>query len=141
MTHMFGSSDQADSAGQPWQGRSFEANAFADDDGSAPAAFTAVMADFRSHDYLSDERARAHARAIDVIATSRLLAPLVAEAGDIGFTEDGLKVDKTQELSLVYVAGPNGRKRCPSFRTWLQCSIGIRMHGPSRSTACGLRHP
>ena len=113
--HMFGSSDSADSAGQPWEGRSFEANAFADDDGSAPADFLAVMTEFRSHDYLTDERAQAHARAIEVIASSRLLAPLVAEAGDVGFTDDGLKVDKTQELALVYVGGPNGEKVLPVF--------------------------
>ncbi|MEN9751672.1 MAG: hypothetical protein RLZZ600_719 [Actinomycetota bacterium] len=113
--HMFGSSDHADSAGQPWAGRSFEPNAFADDDGSAPVEFIAAMKEFRSHEYLSTERAEAHARAIEVIKSSRLLAPLVAEAGDIGFTEEGLKVDKTQELALVYVAGPNGEKTLPVF--------------------------
>jgi hypothetical protein len=113
--HMFGSSDQADSAGQPWAGRSFEPNAFAGDDGSAPAEFLEAMTDFRSHEYLSEERARAHARAIAAITSSRLLAPLVAEAGDVGFTDDGLKVDKTQELALVYVGGPNGEKTLPVF--------------------------
>lgn len=113
--HMFGSSDHADSAGQPWEGRSFEPNAFAGDDGTAPAEFLEVMTEFRSHDYLTDERAQAHARAIEIITRSRLLAPLVAEAGDIGFTDDGLKVDKTQELALVYVGGPNGEKTLPVF--------------------------
>jgi hypothetical protein len=113
--HMFGSSDAADSAGQPWAGRSFEPNAFAGDDGSAPADFLAAMTDFRAHNYLTDERAQAHAKAIEVIVGSRLLAPLVAEAGDVGFTDEGLKVDKTQELALVYVAGPNGEKTLPVF--------------------------
>ncbi len=113
--HMFGSSDQADSAGQPWAGRSFEPNAFAGDDGTAPAEFLAAMKEFRSHEYLSDERAHAHARAVEVIKSSRLLAPLIAEAGDIGFTDDGHKVDKTQELALVYVGGPNGEKTLPVF--------------------------
>ena len=113
--HMFGSSDNADSAGQPWAGRSFEPNAFAGDDGSASPEFLVAMAEFRSHDFLSEERARAHARAVEVITTARLLAPLVAQAGDVGFTDDGHKVDKTQELSLVYVAGPNGEKTLPVF--------------------------
>jgi len=113
--HMFGSSDHADSAGQPWAGRSFEANAFADDDGSAPVAFLEAMTEFRSHEYLSTERAEAHARVIEVVKESRFLAPLVAEAGDIGFTEEGLKVEKTQELALVYVGGPNGEKTLPVF--------------------------
>ena len=67
--HMFGSSDHADSAGQPWAGRSFEPNAFASDDGSAPAEFVAAMAEFRSYEYLSDERAHAHARAIEAVKT------------------------------------------------------------------------
>lgn len=113
--HMFGSSDAADSAGQPWAGRSFEANAFADDNGSAPPEFLAAITEFRSHEYLSDERAHAHAHVVEVITTSRLLAPLIAEAGDIGLTGEGHKVDKTQELALVYVGGPNGEKTLPVF--------------------------
>jgi hypothetical protein len=113
--HMFGSTDAADSAGQPWAGRAFEANPFAGDDGTAPVEFLEAMHAFRSHDYMSTERAEAHAHALQVISTSRLLAPLVAEAGDVGFTEDGLKVDKTQELALVYVKGPNGEKTLPVF--------------------------
>lgn len=113
--HMFGSSDHADSAGQPWAGRSFEPNAFADDDGTAPAELLEAMTEFRSHDYLTPERAQAHARAVEVITRSRLLAPLVAQAGDVGFTDEGLKVDKTQELALVYVGGPNGEKTLPVF--------------------------
>jgi hypothetical protein len=52
---------------------------------------------------------------IEAVAESRFLAPLVAEAGDIGFTDEGLKVEKTQELALVYVGGPNGEKAVPIF--------------------------
>lgn len=45
----------------------------------------------------------------------RLLVPLVAHAGDEGLTDAGLRVDKTQELSLVTVEGPDGRTVLPAF--------------------------
>jgi hypothetical protein len=45
----------------------------------------------------------------------RLLVPLVAHAGDEGVTDAGLRVDKTQELSLVTVSGPDGRRVLPAF--------------------------
>ena len=41
--------------------------------------------------------------------------PLVAEAGDIGETPDGKIVEKTQELSIVTVAAPDGRRVMPVF--------------------------
>ncbi len=41
--------------------------------------------------------------------------PLVAHAGDVGLTDAGLRVDKTQELSLVTVEGPDGRTVLPAF--------------------------
>lgn len=115
--HMFGASDHADSAGHPWAGRSFEPNAHASDDGSAPEALRLAVESFHAGDgdYLA---------IVEAIRESRLLIPLVAEAGDIGFTDEGLKVDKTQELSIVTVATPDGRTALPLFssveamRTW-----------------------
>lgn len=106
--HRYGSSDAADSAGQPWAGRSFQANPSAADDGSAdPALLAALLA--------VPTGAGSHAAVVDALRTARLLVPLLAEAGDIGFTERGLRVDKTQELSLVTVAGPDGRTVLPAF--------------------------
>ncbi len=52
---------------------------------------------------------------INAATKARLLAPLIAEAGDIGYTAEGKKVDKTQELSIVKVAGPDGRQVLPLF--------------------------
>jgi hypothetical protein len=44
-----------------------------------------------------------------------VLIPLLAHAGEVGVAADGHLVDKTQELSIVTVAGPDGRKVLPAF--------------------------
>lgn len=97
----------ADSAGQTWQGRTFEVNPHAGDDGTAPAKFVDAVTAFRS-----GESFRA---VVDAFRTSRFLIPLIAVAGEEGMTEEGLRVDKTQELSIVTVAGPDGRSAMPVF--------------------------
>lgn len=97
-----------DSAGVPWQGRSFESNPHAGDDGSADPALRAALEAFR--DGTGDAAA-----VVDAYRTARLLIPLVAEKGDEGVGPTGLVVDKTQELSLVTVAAPDGRTVLPVF--------------------------
>lgn len=52
---------------------------------------------------------------VDALRGVRLLVPLVAHAGDEGVTDAGLRVDKTQQLSLVTVSGPGGRTVLPAF--------------------------
>jgi hypothetical protein len=113
--HMFGSTDAADSAGHPWAGRHFEPNAHAADDGSADPDVVAALTHFRSLDLTDPSRASAQSAVIDAIAASRLLVPLIAEAGDTGIGLNGLVVDKTQELALITVAGPAGQKVMPAF--------------------------
>ena len=98
----------ADSAGQPWQGRHFEPNTSADDDGSAPEAFLSARASFRAGELTL-------AGLVDIVRTCRFLIPLVAVAGETGVTDDGLVVDKSQELSIITVAGPDGRPILPVF--------------------------
>jgi len=98
----------ADSAGLPWAGRSFSENTAAADDGSADPALLAALAAFTDGAGRPEDVVEAFRRA-------RLLIPLVAHAGDIGHTADGHLVDKTQELSIVTVAGPDGRKVLPAF--------------------------
>ncbi len=107
--------NHADSAGQSWAGRAFEANAFAADDGSTPPAFAEAIAAFRAMDATDENRASAHAAVIDAVRTSRFLIPLVAEAGDEGVNAEGLRVDKTQELAIVRVKGPDGQTVLPIF--------------------------
>lgn len=98
----------ADSAGQPWEGRRFEPNPNTADDGSAPPAFLAAMAAFR-------DGTSTIAAVVEVVRDCRFLIPLVAVAGETGVTDAGLVVDKTQELSIITVAGPDGRPILPVF--------------------------
>ncbi len=107
----------SDSAGQPWAGRAFQPNPAADDDGSADPALLAALTAFRAGE-------AGPVAVLDALRTARLLVPLLAEAGEFGVTADGRRVDKTQELSLVTVQGPDGRPVLPAFtsvdamRTW-----------------------
>src|SRR5690554_3027982 len=78
-----------DSAGVPWAGRRFEANASADDDGSAPAGLLDAIVRFRAGE-------AGQAEVVDALRSARLLVPLVAELGDAGHGEHGHLVDKSQ---------------------------------------------
>lgn len=98
----------ADSAGVPWEGRSFESNPHAGDDGSADPALLAALEAFRAG--VGDAVA-----VVEAYRTARLLIPLVPEKGDEGVGPTGLRVDKTQELSIVTVAAPDGRRVLPVF--------------------------
>jgi hypothetical protein len=100
--------NSTDSAGTPWQGRTFEPNPAPDDDGTAPPKLMAVVARFHQGD-------ATEADVVDVVRESRFLIPLLAEAGDTGTTDAGLTIDKTQELSIVTVTGPDGRTVLPVF--------------------------
>ncbi|MBN9201286.1 MAG: SseB family protein [Microbacterium chocolatum] len=98
----------ADSAGVPWEGREFRANPHAADDGSADPALLDALRRFHAGEGSPVEVIRAYRAA-------RLLIPLVAEKGDEGIGPHGLAVDKTQELSIVTVAAPDGRRVLPVF--------------------------
>jgi hypothetical protein len=100
--------NSGDSAGQPWQGRSFSDAPASTDDGSAPQPLIAALARFQSG-------SSGEADVVDAFRTSRLLIPLVAQAGEVGIGPNGQKVDKTQELSIVTVGGPDGRNVLPVF--------------------------
>ena len=52
---------------------------------------------------------------VEAYRSARLLIPLVAEKGDEGIGAHGLAVDKTQELSIVTVAAPDGRRVLPGL--------------------------
>lgn len=97
-----------DSAGVPWAGRHFEHEASSDDDGSAPEALVRALAQFRAGD--GGEQA-----VVAAIRTSRLLVPLVAALKDSGVGPHGHVVDKSAELSIVTVSGPDGRDVLPAF--------------------------
>ena len=99
---------ETDSAGQPWAGRAFEQNESADDDGLAPAALMGALAAFRARE-VGEEHV------VEALRGSRLLIPLVTRLGDAAVGPHGLVIDKTQELSIITVAGPDGRNVLPTF--------------------------
>ncbi|MCR2785989.1 MULTISPECIES: SseB family protein [unclassified Microbacterium] len=103
-----GCAHTGDSAGVPWEGRSFQSNPHAGDDGSADPSLLAALQAFRAG--TGDQTA-----VVEAYRTARLLIPLVAEKGDEGVGPTGLVVDKTQELSIVTVAAPDGRRVLPVF--------------------------
>ncbi|MFT4052778.1 MAG: SseB family protein [Microbacterium sp.] len=104
----------ADSAGVPWQGRGFAPNPHAGDDGSADPALLAALVAFHAG-------TGGAAEVVEAYRPARLLIPLVAETGAHGDAGEpelgpyGLPVDKTQELSIVTVAAPDGRRVLPVF--------------------------
>jgi hypothetical protein len=97
-----------DSAGQPWQGRTFHEAPPSDDDGTAPPHLIAAITTFKQTGATEEV-------VVDALRTSRLLIPLVAHLGEAGENEHGQLVDKTQELSIVTVVGPDGRTVMPAF--------------------------
>lgn len=99
---------QSDSAGVPWRGRVFDSPAASSDDGSAPAALVQILGQFRSG--LVGEAA-----VVDVIRGSRLLIPLVAAIGESAVGSHGHTIDKSADLSIVTVSGPDGRNVMPVF--------------------------
>lgn len=103
-----GAPNAGDSAGVPWEGRSFEANPHSADDGSADPTLLDALTRFRAGEGSQVE-------VVDAFRSARVLVPLIAEKGDEGVGPTGLTVDKTQELSIVTVAAPDGRKVQPVF--------------------------
>ncbi len=107
-SHGHPSSDQGDSAGVPWEGRSFQTNPHAADDGSADPLLLDALLRFRAGQGAQTE-------VVDAFRSARVLIPLIAEKGEEGVAPSGLAVDKTQELSIVTVAAPDGRRVQPVF--------------------------
>ncbi|GMA27097.1 SseB family protein [Arenivirga flava] len=97
-----------DSAGRPWAGRQFEENRSAADDGSAPPELLAAVVAFRCGE-------TGPAAVVDALRGARLLIPLVAKLGESGEGAHGRTVDKSAELAIVTVAGPDGRDVLPVF--------------------------
>ena len=143
----------ADSAGFPWAGRTFDHHetAFADDDGETPKALAAAVAAMRAagaryREAGADpaaiaELAELRAAVLVALSTSRVLVPLLAEAGELGLTPEGKLVEKTQELSIVTVEGPDGRRVMPVFSSvaamqrWNPGSRPIPVPGPQAAIA------
>lgn len=147
----------ADSAGFPWAGRTFDHHetAFAGDNGAAPKALAEAVRAMReaAQGYVGgadrgalEALAQRRAELLVELSRSRVLIPLLAEAGELGETPDGRIVEKTQELSIVTVSGPDGRKVMPVFtsvdamRTWNPESRPIPVPAPQAAVAAAQEH-
>jgi hypothetical protein len=119
----------ADSAGVPFAGRSFHENPGAGDDGTAPSAVLEAIRRFRVRELGAPE-------VVAALHEARLLVPLVAVRGGEGVGAHGQTVDKTQELSIVTVEGPDGRPVQPAFtsvaamQTWDAAARPIPIDAP-----------
>jgi SseB protein N-terminal domain len=124
----------ADSAGQPWAGRHFEPNASAGDDGSAPPILLEALTRFRAGE-------AGEAEVVEAFRSSRLLVPLLTVLGEAGVDERGRTIDKSQELSIVTVEGPDGRSVLPVFSsvaamtTWNPVARPVPVTGPRVAAA------
>jgi len=111
MSHAHGDGTRgapADSAGRPWAGRAFAPAPASADDGSAPPTLVAALDAFHGGSGSAEA-------VIDALRRSRLLVPLVAHLGESGEGAHGLAADKSADLSIVTVAGPDGRAALPVF--------------------------
>ena len=98
----------ADSAGVPWEGRHFEANPWAGDDGSADPNLVAAIQALRSGEAFAEG-------VIAAMRQSRLLVPLLADLGEAGEGAHGQTVDKSADLSIVSISSPDGQVALPVF--------------------------
>ena len=110
------SSKLTDSAGVPWEGRSFGANPFEGDDGSADPALLEAITNFKNGLVSASD-------VVEAFSNARLLVPLVANLGESEVGEHGLKIDKSAELSIVTVQAPDGQPALPVFSSVEAMSI------------------
>lgn len=98
----------ADSAGVPWEGRAFEPNAFAGDDGSADSDL--ILAIENLHTGVGSV-----VEVVDAFRKARVLIPLLANLGEAGEGAHGQTVDKSADLSIVTVETPDKQNGLPVF--------------------------
>ena len=108
-----GAGGAADSAGQPWAGRSLSGESasihnFEDDDGAADAGYLAALAALAAGD--GDEAA-----VVAALATARVFVPILATLAEEGEGADGLHADKQADMALVTLKAPDGRTAMPVF--------------------------
>lgn len=112
-----GAGGPADSAGQPWAGRSLagddaKIHNFEDDDGTADAGYLAAVAALAA--------GGAEAGVVEALAGARVFVPIVARLAEEGEGAAGphgndLHGDKQADMSLVTLKAPDGRTAMPVF--------------------------
>jgi len=96
----------ADSAGVPWAGRTLAAQPFPGDDGSAEPSLVIALATGEL------------AGIVRAWASSRVLVPIVAvlgEGDDVRASAEPGRGDKSADMALVTITGPDGHRILPTF--------------------------
>lgn len=93
----------ADSAGVPWQGRSFRPTGFEGDDGGADPEILALL----------QRGPAALPELVAALPDRRLLVPVVAHRGEQD--EAAETGDKSADMAMVTLTAPDGRKAMPVF--------------------------
>ncbi|GAA2860870.1 SseB family protein [Paenarthrobacter ilicis] len=108
-----GAGGAADSAGQPWAGRSLtgddaKIHNFEDDDGTADAGYLAAIAALQAG-------TGSEAEVVASLATARVFVPVVAQLAEEAEGAHGLHADKQADMALVTLKAPDGRTAMPVF--------------------------
>jgi hypothetical protein len=108
-----GAGGAADSACQPWAGRSLVGedatiHNFEDDDGTADSAYLAAVDALLSGE--GDEAA-----VVASLASARVFVPVVAQLAEEAEGAGGLHADKQADMALVTLQAPDGRLAMPVF--------------------------
>ncbi|MDJ0357373.1 SseB family protein [Paenarthrobacter sp. PH39-S1] len=102
----------ADSADQPWLGRTLGAERkyhnFEDDDGATDAGYAAALAALGAR--TGDEAAVVHS-----LASARVFVPILAQVARAHVASNGLASDKESDMALVTLTAPDGRRALPVF--------------------------
>lgn len=97
-----------DSAGVPWDGRSFSQNAFAGDDGSEQSEISKSLDAFRNSKL-------SFADLLSGFRESRVLIPLMPKAAGTKMGQHGQIVDTSSDMHIVAIEGPDKLPALPIF--------------------------
>jgi hypothetical protein len=108
-----GAGGAADSAGQPWAGRSLagddaKIHNFEDDDGTADAGYLTALSALVAGD-------GGEAAVVASLATARVFVPVVAQLAEEAEGAHGVHADKQADMALVTLKAPDGRLAMPVF--------------------------
>jgi hypothetical protein len=108
-----GAGGTADSAGQPWAGRSLaeedgKIHNFEDDDGTADAGYLAAVRGLV-------EGSGDEAGVVASLATARVFIPVIAQLAEEAEGSGGLSADKQADMALVTLKAADGRTAMPVF--------------------------
>jgi hypothetical protein len=108
-----GAGGAADSAGQPWAGRSLagddaKIHNFEDDDGTADAGYLTAVDALAAG--TGDEAA-----VVQALASARVFVPIVAQLAEEGEGAAGHQADKQADMALVTLKAADGRRALPVF--------------------------